>query len=71
MPRRLLHKAQVLKAHKKVLTQPQTWIYHKSLKPHKEVLERRLKCFRMSVFVGGTNILQMREGEAFILSHKN
>jgi hypothetical protein len=71
MSRRLLQQAQVLKAHEEVLTQAQTWIYHKSLKPHKEVLERGLKGFRMSVVVGGTNTLQRSEGKAFILSPKN
>jgi hypothetical protein len=46
---------------------PQAWIYHKSLKPHKEVLERAHKVFKMSIFVGETSNLQRREGEAFIL----
>jgi hypothetical protein len=44
---------------------PHAWIYHKSLKPQKEVLERAHKGFRVSIFVGGTSSLQMREGESF------
>jgi hypothetical protein len=44
---------------------PQAWIYHKSLKPHKEVLERAHKVFKMSIFVGETNNLQRREGGSF------
>jgi hypothetical protein len=43
----------------------QAWIYHKSLKPHKEVLGRAHKGFRMSIFIGGTDILQKREGKSF------
>jgi hypothetical protein len=52
-------------AHKEVLTQPRTWIYHKSTKPHKEVLERGLKGFRMSVFICGTSSPQRREEGSF------
>jgi hypothetical protein len=54
-----------LKCSQKVLTQPPTWIYRKSLKPHKEVLGRGIKGFRMSVFIGGISSLQRREGEIF------
>jgi hypothetical protein len=58
-------------AHKEDLTSTQTWIYHKSLKPYKEVLGRAHKGFRMSIFISGINSLQRREGEAFIHSLKN
>jgi hypothetical protein len=50
--------AQVLKSLTKRNLSPQAWIYHKSLKPHKEVLGRAHKGFRMSIFVGGTSSLQ-------------
>jgi hypothetical protein len=43
----------------------QAWIYYKSLKPHKVVLGRAQKGFRMSIFVGGTSGLQRSEGESF------
>jgi hypothetical protein len=64
MPRRLLHKAQVLKSLTKRNLSPQAWIYHKSLKPHKEVLGRAHKDFIMSIFIGETSNLQS-EGESF------
>jgi hypothetical protein len=57
----------VLKSLTKRNLSTQAWIYHKSLKPHKEVLGRDYKGFRMSIFIGGTSSLQMREGKAFIL----
>jgi hypothetical protein len=41
------------------------WIYHKSLKSHKEVLGIAHKGFRMSIFIGGTSSLQRREEESF------
>jgi hypothetical protein len=66
MPRRLLHKAQVLKSLTKRNLSTQTWIYHKSLKPHKEVLGRAHKGFRMRVFIGGTSSSQMEEGEKLL-----
>jgi hypothetical protein len=62
--------AQVLKSLTKRNLLTQAWIYHISLKPHKEVLERAHKGFRMSIFIGGTSTLQ-RRAEAFILSPKN
>jgi hypothetical protein len=66
MPQRLLHKAQVLKSLTKRNLSTQAWSYHKSLKPHKEVLGRAHKGFRKSVFVGGTSIFQKGEGEKLL-----
>jgi hypothetical protein len=50
MPQRLLHKAQVLKSLTKRNLSTQTWISHKSLKPHKQVLGRAHKGFRDEYF---------------------
>jgi hypothetical protein len=50
-------------AHKEDLTQHLAWISHKSLKHHLEVKGRGLKGSRKSIFVGGTNNPQRREGE--------
>jgi hypothetical protein len=66
MPQRLLHKAQVLKSLTKRNLSTQAWIYHKSLKPHKEVLGRAHKGFRMNIFAGGTSSLQRGEGEKLL-----
>jgi hypothetical protein len=70
MPQRWLHKAQALKAHKEVLTQPQTWIYQKSLKAQK-------RCWgEVSKALGGVFSLvepassKGGKREAFILSPK-
>jgi hypothetical protein len=52
MPRRLLHKAQVLKVSQKGSHSTQTWISYKSLKPHKVVLRRAHKGLEMSMFRG-------------------
>jgi hypothetical protein len=52
-------------AHKEDLTQHLAWISHKSLKHHLEVKGRGLKGSRKSIFVGGTNNPQRREGEKF------
>jgi hypothetical protein len=52
MPQRLLHKAQVLKSLTKMNLSTQTWIYHKSLNPHKEVLGRAHKGLEMNMFHG-------------------
>jgi hypothetical protein len=49
-------------AHKDDLTQPLTWISHKSLKPHLKVKGRGLKGSRKSIFIGGTSSPQRREG---------
>jgi hypothetical protein len=46
----------------------QSWIYHKSLKPHKEVLGGGHKDLEMRCFMDGTNTLQRGKGEAFILA---
>jgi hypothetical protein len=70
MPRRLLHKAQVLKSLTKRNLSAEAWIYHKSLKPHKEVLGRAHKGFKKSVFIGGTSSLQRRKGESFYIYPK-
>jgi hypothetical protein len=56
---------QVLKSLIKRNLSTQTWIYHKSLKSHKEVLRRAHKDFRMSIFVGETSNLQRRERKMF------
>jgi hypothetical protein len=56
---------QVLKSLTKRNLSTQTWIYYKSLKPHKEVLGRAHKGFRVSIFIGETSSLQRREGESF------
>jgi hypothetical protein len=61
MPRGLLHKAQVLKSLTKRNLSAQAWSCHKSLKPHKEVLGRAHKGFRIRVFIGGTSNTQRRE----------
>jgi hypothetical protein len=49
--------AQVLKSLTKRNLSTQGWIYHKSLKPHKEVLGRAHKGFRMSIFIDETSSL--------------
>jgi hypothetical protein len=70
MPQRLLHKdqvAQMLKGLTKRILSTQTWISHKSHKPHKEVLGRAHKGLVQVYFVGRTSTLQRREGKAFIL----
>jgi hypothetical protein len=63
--------AQVIKSLTKKNLSIQDWIYHKSFKPHKEVLGRVHKGFSKSVFIGGTNNFQRGEGKDFILSPKN
>jgi hypothetical protein len=46
----------------------QTWIYHKLLKPHKEVLRRGHKGLEMSMFLGWLQQPPKEGGEAFILT---
>jgi hypothetical protein len=52
MPQRLLHKPQVLKVSHRGSHSTQNWIFHKSLKPHKEVLGRAHKGLEMSIIHG-------------------
>jgi hypothetical protein len=54
-------------AHKEDSLSTQTWIPHKSRKPHQGMLGRAHKDLEMSVFVDGTSNLQRKEGKDFIL----
>jgi hypothetical protein len=53
-------------AHKEDLTQSLTWISHKSLKPHLEVMGRCLNGSRKSIFISGISSPQRREGEKLL-----
>jgi hypothetical protein len=52
MSQKLCHKAQLLKVSQRGSHSTKTWISHKSLKPHKEVLGRAHKGLEMSMFHG-------------------
>jgi hypothetical protein len=65
MPWRLLHNAQVLKGSQRGFSQPNTWISHKSHKPHKEGMGRAHKGLETSVFYWWHQHPQSREEESF------
>jgi hypothetical protein len=58
-------------AHKEDFLSTQTWIYHKSHKPHQEVLRRAHKGLVMSVLWMAPAPSKGWRGKAFLLVPKN
>ncbi len=64
----MLHKAQVLKCSQRGFAQPKFGFFTNHTNLTKRCRGDLINAYGMSIFVGGTNKLQRREGEAFILA---